>query len=638
MTRLLIQSISRRIVFLIIPIIIFVLVTFIPGINMINEVINKGGESYFYIFIPLILLSLAHQPKGWIKHVYVVGLLAIFYGLLLKWFWTTGYSEGATQLWGYLPTSDVISYYQEAYGLLAGNPLNGSATYRPLSTLFFSSLLWISNLNPKICLMIVVYLNVLGSLVASNELYNTHGTIASALYLTAGLLFYKFFAGTMMTEQVGFLLGNLAFASFWNGIKSNCLRKVLLGLFILSLGLNVRAGAMIILITLPFWIGFRFSQGRFSVKWAGIALLVAFSGFALNTLAIKVFTPDNGTMFSNFGFTLYGVAVGNKGWYQIIRDHPGITTAESTQIAIQQILSDPLLFLKGIISTYRDFFDPSTCWAYCYLQLTPTKKNIVVFILFLFGGWYIIKNRKQPFSSFLIFSLIGIFLSIPFAPTRDVGQRSYTITNPILTSMLVMGIALIKKWIIHLRKLSNTVQSNKLEIHDESETIFHYVYLLLTFTIALSLVVPLFTYNFKPLSKAFPLQTCAANEISISFLTNRNAWVHVLSPQDLPEGISIPYATLDTLTKIVYESPYHLKRSFTDSVQFAKPGNSIGYAPFYYRNNSQIPIYNLIMVVVNTTELPKNLGFIQFCGKEVTTIGTESNYIKTFIDINLVLH
>ena len=627
------QRILRGVTILIVPLIIFTIINLSTGINAINQMIRKGTGSLPFIFIPFILLTLAYQRKGWLKYVYAVSFLSLFYALLLKWYWTTGYSN-TTHLWGYLPTSDSGIYYQEALGLLSGNPLDDIATFRPIFTLFYSSLLWISSLNPMISLWFMGYLNVLGSLVASNEVHKTHGSVAAALYLTCGFLFYKFWIGTIMTEQLGFLLANLAFACFWSGIQSNSIKKVLVGLFILSMGLNVRAGAMIILLILPIWIGFHFGGKAFSYKFTVVALLISLSGFAINSIISNIFVNDNEPLFSNFGLTLYGVAVGNKGYTQFYLDHPGISIGYSTQIAIQHILSDPLLFLRGVGNTYRDYFNPATCGAFCYLRLDSTPKYFIVFVLFILGSVYVIKNWKKPFPFFLIFAMVGILISIPFAPTRDVGYRSYTITNPILTSFLFIAFLWIEQLWIRFRKKPLEMQFSDRGMVADQESIFLLTYPLLSVVFILALIVPIFVYKFKPLLQSPLRQTCAANEISVSFFTNRDAWIHVVPQENLPMGISIPYGTIDTLTKIVTKAPYHRARGFTDSVQHANPGNSIGYVPYYYMGTSTDPLFRQVLLVINTSDLPQKTGLIQICGKDVTTkiIG---NQISTFIATNL---
>jgi hypothetical protein len=161
------------------------------------------------------------------------------------------------------------------------------------------------------------------------------------------------------------------------------------------------------------------------------------------------------------------------------------------------------------------------------------------------------------------------------------------------------------------------------------------IYFLLAIVIIFSIIVPIFSYQMKPLLVQHPSQTCGEDEIFISFYTNRNAWIHVVPQQDLPQGISIPYATLDTLTKIVNESPYHFQRSFNDSVKYAKPGHSIGYVPYYYLPDSKTPSFGLILVVINTIDLPESSGFIQFCGTDVTTKIPDAYYIKTYVSTAL---
>ncbi|MHB8856323.1 MAG: hypothetical protein ACYC6K_06865 [Bellilinea sp.] len=616
------------------PILIFVVVNIGSGIPIINQVIRKGPQSMAFLLIPLFFFTLAASRKGWLKILYTVTLLALSYGLLLKWFWTSGFSN-TTHLWGILPTSDAASYYNEAFGLLSGNPVSGVASNRPIFTAFFSSILVLGNLNLKTALWILVFINVLGSLLASNEIRKTHGALAASIFLTCELLFYKPLIGTVMTEQLGFLFGNLAFACFWNGIPKKNRSTLLLGMLLLSLGLNIRAGAMFTLITLSIWIAIYLGGRKSFLKWFAVALIFAFSGFALNSFVGKSFLSGERPVFANIGHTLYGVAVGNLGWDQILKDYPGITAAETVPIAIKQIINDPLLFGKGIVNTYLDYFNPAKCWAFCFLRLQSIPITIIVLVMFLSGGLFLVKYKKQPYSLFLLFAFAGILLSVPFAPTRDVGYRSYTVTNPILITILFVWFIAVNERITRIKWKDKDLLSSTLQEQSEINLIAPIGYPLIAVIISLSFVVPMITYRMKPITPISALQKCAKNETAFSFLTNKNSWIHVTRQEDLQGDLLIPYAKLDALTKIVSASPYHNDRSYSDAVMNTEPGDSIGYAPYYFPYQATGPTYNAPLLVVNTSDLPQKTGVINICATEVTTKLEGKPYVRTFIATNL---
>lgn len=621
---------------LILPVIVFSFINNFPEIRVANQVITLLSRGLFFI-IPLTFFILAYFPKGWIKQLTSAGVLALVFGSLLKWFWTTGFSN-TPHLWGFLPTSDAGIYFQEAYGLLLGNPLNGAATYRPLSTLFFSSLFWICKLDLMTSLWVMVYLNLFANLIASYEIYKTHGPLAAALYLSGGTLFYKFYAGTFMTEQLGFLLANLAFASLWNGVHTNSRRNILLGIFLLSIGLNVRAGAMFVLLGIPIWVGFHYRKSTFTWKFSGIALLIALSGFAVNALVGAIFVGENGASFSNIGHTLYGVAVGNKGYFQIYLDHPGVTSSEATRIAVTQIINNPFLFLQGVINAYMDYINPTGCWAFCYLRFFDLEKNVLVLLLMILGIGYIIKNWRKPLPQFMIFSLLGVLLSVPFAPTIDVGYRSYTVTNPFLTSLLFIWFPWIKPF---WKRLVSQVEENRirgLSVQDTSESLFTLTYPLLGVVIGLTMILPLALFAFKPLKVVEPNQTCGSDEHLVSVMTNHNSWIHVVSDEELPQGISIPYATSEKLSELVNKSLYHRDRGFGAFQPYLKSGQSIGFIPYKNPDSSTFLNYNLVMAIVDTNDLPRRSGLIQFCGKDVSVAVNQGGavQVRTYLDIKYV--
>jgi len=133
--------------------------------------------------------------------------------------------------------------------------------------------------------------------------------------MTILFLFYRRFIGTTLTENLGLSLGAVGLAVLWRGSRERQHARVLIGIFLLSLALNARAGAFFVLPLLVLW-GMWLFRGRsrlslrFLVEGIGVVLLA----FAINLLLLKVLAPEGSTAFSNFSYTFYGLVVGGKGW------------------------------------------------------------------------------------------------------------------------------------------------------------------------------------------------------------------------------------------------------------------------------------------------------------------------------------
>ena len=81
----------------------------------------------------------------------------------------------------------------------------------------------------------------------------TLGVGSGIFMLLCLFMFYRRYIGTTLTEHLGITFGCLAFCLIWRGAVAARLGPVLVGLFFLSLGLNARAGAFLILPAIACW-------------------------------------------------------------------------------------------------------------------------------------------------------------------------------------------------------------------------------------------------------------------------------------------------------------------------------------------------------------------------------------------------
>ncbi|MBK7449387.1 MAG: hypothetical protein IPJ47_08125 [Anaerolineales bacterium] len=75
-----------------------------------------------------------------------------------------------------------------------------------------------------------------------------------------------------------------------------------------------------------------------------------------NSLLAKAIDSPSSAMFSNYSYTLYGLASGNKGWEQVTIDHPEVGANEIFELAFTKIKNNPILLLREITGAYLDYF------------------------------------------------------------------------------------------------------------------------------------------------------------------------------------------------------------------------------------------------------------------------------------------
>ena len=164
------------------------------------------------------------------------------------------------------------------------------------------------------------------------------------------------------------------------------------------------------------------SQGPIISRVIILAISVTALPFLLNLTLFKAIANPAGTLFSNYSYTLYGLASGNKGWTQVLNDHPGIDPTEIMSLALRKISSDPSLFLRGVLSSYRDYFTPlggAFTFVIYSLYSFRAKANIILWILTLTGLAFAGSNWKKGSHTLVLASFIGVFASVTLVPPID---------------------------------------------------------------------------------------------------------------------------------------------------------------------------------------------------------------------------
>ncbi len=431
--------------------VVFGLLSLIPPPPFFSRMFYQPAGQWQTLIILFIFfaLLLSRNGKGWetLQVVMVFGLFAI--SLIYKWQFAF---FDPNIIGGLLPWSDAFNYYSESERLVSGLLFTDWGGRRPLFASFLAVVLRLTGGDFMAALIILTLVNIIAILIAFQAVKRWYGAFGASAYLIIAYEYYKRFAGKTLTEQLGFALGNLALFFLLVGVQTRSFWRALFGLGILTLALSARAGAFFILPVLILWLAFYFRRQIAYWRAAGLAILVVLAAFLLNTFMARFTTSLQGTTFSNYAYTLYGLASGNKGWTQVIQDYPGITEPEVMPLAIQKIRENPGLLLYGMQESYKDYFKYGGGLSFFFMGSNDSIAKHKILNMFLWGfvligliHSYLI--RKTGAGGLVVISFFGVFASLSLLPPIDSdAMRAFAATIPFTALWVAAGVSSLSTW------------------------------------------------------------------------------------------------------------------------------------------------------------------------------------------------
>jgi hypothetical protein len=419
---------------------VYIILLVIPPPPFISQALNQSGWMILLLLVGIFTLLLHQKGNGWdaIQSAFVFALFALL--LIHQWQFAPNYGE---IIGGLLPWTDAAGYLLEAQRVLNGSLLTAFGARRPLFPAFLAVLLQLTGRNFMVSLAVLTWVNALAVLLVVQEVKRSYGALGASVLLISAYKFYLRFAGTTMTEQLGFALGSLAVFFLLIGARTKSLKHALSGLGLLCLALNARAGAFFILPILILWLVMTFYPQAGLWRTLGLSVIVVTLPFVFNFLLFKAIADPRSTPFSNYSYTLYGLASGNKGWTQAGTDYPNDSESEIMSLAIQKIRSDPALFLRGILGSYRDYFTPlggAFTFIVYSLYSFRAKATVILWFLTLTGITFAALNWRKGSHALILASFIGVFASLTLVPPIDSdGMRIYAATIPFTALWVVEG-------------------------------------------------------------------------------------------------------------------------------------------------------------------------------------------------------
>lgn len=492
-------------------------------------------RSGFTLFAPIAVVAffLVFSVKGFPGRLLsFVAILSLF-ALGLSGLWASGQTEPQV-IGGLLPNVDAAEYYNNALRLMNGSNFFDYSSRRPIFPSYLTTLLWLSNKNLQVALGLMVLVTALCTALSFSFIRRHFNPLVSAFLLILVYFFYRRYGGLVMSENLGFPLGLLGFASLVDGLIEKKQTLVYLSLFLTSYALNIRAGAFFILpfLVLGLWQIFG-KESKLRMAVLLIALVAA--GFIINLLLFKLLGSPTGTPFSNFAHTFYGLAQGGKGWTQIYADHPEILNLKESQISQKiyeyswsVIQADPWKLILGIIKQYGIFinFVNSNLSLFSFIygenETFYYLTQILLYLLCAIGLYRVIRQRKEPFFRMLLLVLLGTLLSVPFITADASTMRAYAATISFIVIFPAIGVGeIIKK----IPRLDQMISASAFNNHDSHAWIFT----LLLVILPLLAVLPRLIGH----PESTGMQTCPAGEENIAVDISTGSFLSIYPNSEL---------------------------------------------------------------------------------------------------------
>jgi hypothetical protein len=410
-------------------------------------------------------------------------LAVIAFTLPLFQTWTTGNTNDFNSFGGLIPSMDSGCYYIGAEHLLFTGELDSWNYRRPINSSLLAVRLALAKHDFRTAMLIQAVLLGLSCYLATKTFTMDFGAIPGLAFFGILIALGRTYAATTMSESLGLTFGALAFAVMWYGLRKQRDWMIASGFILLMSGLSARIGAIIILPCLLVWACFalrRTKTARYVV--AGFIISAIVIGFFLNLMVFKL---NGGGDISQFqggsALTLYGFAVGGKGWRQASNDFPETRLMDDAtrnafvyRKTFELIKNEPSRFImsvaKGSAISLMEFSVHITERISGILPYaTPIKgqltsnllvRLIAMMLLFILVCVGIVRffliNRRDLRVSFIMSGLLGNILSVPLV-FPDGFLRVFAVTFPFFAATISVGITL---WYSSLRHRLTYAENN----------------------------------------------------------------------------------------------------------------------------------------------------------------------------------
>ena len=431
----------------------------------------------YTIVVPIlfIVLYFSFRMRGWLGKLISLTITLSLFALALAGIWASGHTQ-STIISGLIPLNDAQNYYLDALRLLAGRAIQDFSAARPLFADILATLLALTNRNLMSTIAVLTAINGLACYFAAKEIQHTHGDLAATFLLIFLFLYYRHrTVGTVMSENLGLPLGILGVTLIWRSIANGSPPLMLFGLFISTVALNARPGALFTLPVLLLWGSwcFRKPNKNFSSYFFLLGTGTIGAGFILNLLIMRLIGVSSGVPFSQFSYALYGLASGGNSWAYVFQIHPelaALVEPQKTQtiykLTFELIRTYPSLVFRGAFYNWSMFFSNAGYNLFSFISgENYYANNLTRWGLYIFSGFGVmkwLKNKSDLYTNLVCTAAVGVLISVPFVPPADAyGMRLYAASIIIIGLLPTMGLVfLLEKLKIALWYKPNLIESN----------------------------------------------------------------------------------------------------------------------------------------------------------------------------------
>ena len=344
--------------------------------------------------------------------------------LPLSGLWASGQTEPYT-LFGLLPFSDARMYYEGALRFLMGGRLTGISTFRPIAPAFLSLLLRLTDANLQAAIALQTLLGACAAAAAILYVRDVWGSWAASLFSLLVFFFWRPFIGTVLTENLGLALGLCGFLTLIAWSRTKKPQLLFLGALLLGLGLNIRAGAYFVLVSIFLVVVFfckQLSKRSLLLFVAGVLL-----AWLANCMVSAIYSSKVVGFSSNVMNNLYQLVTNSDSWRELGQVYLDVDTSrtwDTLKLIAAEFFDNPLNLLEGLGRSYREFFSFGRPGAFGFIEgerVHTTRPSVLAAtaLLYLLSAlgvareslrWY---RKKDLTSALLIMSLLGILLSAP---------------------------------------------------------------------------------------------------------------------------------------------------------------------------------------------------------------------------------
>jgi len=341
---------------------------------------------------------------------------------------------------GLIPWNDASGYLSCGREVISGAAINPFCGMRPYYVAEFAALLALSGGNLQVTILLQAA--ILGGVTGwfSYKISRYMGVVAGLIVYAALLIFSIEFTFPVLTENAGLLLGLLAFGILLQRPAAIPPLQFLMVLLLLTLALNARAGAFLVLPALLLWSAF-LSQGdarqRMMRTLGGLCGVIG--AFALIAALTQIVGGTEARAHSNFAYTLYALGVNKMTYLQIYFDHPEIVNAPDMTKAMfdlfwENLKSRPELLVLG-------YLQGGARWVLGWFEFVPVFHLRAIFFVFAFIGlWSCLRAWREEREQLLLILYFAIAVSAPFLFPYG-GSRILAATFPVDAVLVGCGVA-----------------------------------------------------------------------------------------------------------------------------------------------------------------------------------------------------